>query len=140
MYFLDRAAARDLYDVRNMIYYRLFDESEEALLRKVVVFYAAISANEVKKIFDTKAIDTITKKKIKTDLLPVIKRKENFELESAKKIVKDYIVDLMVLTKDEEAFLDKFENGEYAPELLFQDKDILDRIKDHPMAIWKTRK
>lgn len=137
---LSRAAARDLYDVRNMIYFRLFDESEEALLRKAVVFYAAISAEKINKAFDIKAIDTITKQKIKTDLFPVIKRKEKFELESAKKIVKDYLVDLMILTKDEEAFLDKFENGEYAPELLFQDKDILDRIKDHPMAIWKTRK
>lgn len=58
---LSRAAARDLYDVRNMIYFRLFDESEEALLRKAVVFYAAISAKEINKIFDTKAIDFITK-------------------------------------------------------------------------------
>lgn len=136
---LSRAAARDLYDARNMIYFGLFDESEEALLRKAVIFYAAISAKEINKTFDTKAIDSITKQKIKTDLLPVIKRKDNFELESAKKIVKDYIADLMLLTKDEKAFLDKFENGEYIPELLFEEKKILDRIKDHPMAIWKTR-
>ena len=136
---LSRAAARDLYDVRNMIYFGLFDESQEALLRKAVVFYAAISAKEINKTFDTKAIDTITKQKIKTDLLPVIKRKDNFELESAKKIVKDYIADLMLLTKDEKAFLDKFDNGEYIPELLFEDKEILERIKDHPMALWKTR-
>ncbi|MDD2503225.1 MAG: nucleotidyl transferase AbiEii/AbiGii toxin family protein [Clostridia bacterium] len=136
---LSRAAARDLYDARNMIYFGLFDESQEALLRKAVVFYAAISAKEINKTFDTKAIDSITKQKIKTDLLPVIKRKDNFELESAKRIVKDYIADLMILTKDEKAFLDKFENGEYIPELLFEDKEILERIKDHPMALWKTR-
>lgn len=137
---LSRAAARDLYDARNMIYFGLFDESQEALLRKAVVFYAAISAKEINKTFDTKAIDSITKQKIKTDLLPVIKRKDNFELESAKKIVKNYIADLMLLTKEEKAFLDKFENGEYIPELLFEDKEILERIKDHPMALWKTRK
>lgn len=136
---LSRAAARDLYDARNMIYFGLFDESEEVLLRKAVVFYAAISAKGINKTFDTKAIDSITKQKIKTDLLPVIKRKDNFELESAKKIIKDYIADLMILTKDEKAFLDKFENGEYIPELLFEDKEILERIKDHPMALWKTR-
>ncbi len=136
---LSRVAARDLYDARNMIYFGLFDESQEAILRKAVVFYAAISAKEINKNFDTKAIDSITKQKIKTDLLPVIKRKDNFELESAKKIVKDYIADLMVLTKDEKAFLDKFQNGEYIPELLFEDKEILERIKDHPMALWKTR-
>ena len=136
---LSRAAARDLYDARNMIHFGLFDESEEELLRKCVVFYAAVSAKDINKTFDTKAIDSITQRKIKTDLLPVIKRKDDFELESAKKLVKEYISDLMVLTKEEKEFLDRFENGEYIPELLFDDKEILERIKNHPMAIWKTR-
>jgi len=137
---LSRAAARDLYDARNIIHFSFFDESEEELLRKCVVFYAAISAKDINKTFDTKAIDSITKRKIKTDLLPVIKRKDDFDLESAKKIVKEYISDLMVLTKDEKEFLERFESGKYIPELLFEDKEILGRIKNHPMAIWKTRK
>lgn len=139
---LSRAAARDLYDARNMIHYGLFDESEEEMLRKCVIFYAAISArdkNSINKIFDTKAIDTITNQKIKSDLLPVIKRKDDFELEPAKKLVKEYITELMVLTNEEKEFLDKFESAEYIPELLFEDKEILDRIKKHPMALWKTR-
>ena len=42
-------------------------------------------------------------------------------------------------TKEEKEFLDEFESGEYIPELLFEDKDILNRIKNHPMALWKTR-
>lgn len=136
---LSRSAARDLYDARNMVHFDLFDESEEELLRKCVVFYAAVSARDINKTFDTKAIDSITQRKIKTDLLPVIKRKDDFELESAKKLLKEYISDLMVLTKEEKKFLDRFENGEYVPELLFDDKQILVRIKNHPMAIWKTR-
>ncbi|GAA4056637.1 nucleotidyl transferase AbiEii/AbiGii toxin family protein [Amphibacillus indicireducens] len=122
---LSRAAARDLYDARNMIHFGLFDESEEELLRKCVVFYAAVSAKDINKTFDTKAIDSITQRKIKTDLLPVIKRKDDFELESAKKLVKEYISDLMVLTKEEKEFLDRFENGEYIPELLFDKVHII---------------
>ncbi len=137
---LSRAAARDLYDARNMIHYKLFEESEETLLRKTVAFYAAISAKVINKSFDTSAINSITKQKIKTDLLPVIKRKDDFELETAKKMVKTYIVDLMVLTEDEKEFLDRFENGEYLPELLFEDEAILARIKNHPMALWKMRR
>jgi predicted nucleotidyltransferase component of viral defense system len=139
---LSRAAARDLYDARNMIRFGLFDESEEEMLRKCVVFYAAISArdkNSINKTFDTKGVDSITNQKIKRDLLPVIKRKDDFELEPAKKLVKEYISELMVLTKEEKEFLDKFESGEYIPELLFEDKEIQDRIKNHPMALWKTR-
>jgi len=136
---LSRAAARDLYDARNMIHFGLFDESEGEMLKKCVIFYAAVSAKDINKTFDTKAIDSITQRKIKTDLLPVIKRKDDFELESAKKLVKEYTSELMVLTKEEKEFLDSFESGEYIPELLFEDKKILDRIKNHPMALWKTR-
>lgn len=105
-----------------------------------MVFYSAISAKEINKIFDTKAIDSITKQKIKTDLLPVIKRKDDFELETAKKAVKFYVKDLMVLTKEEKEFLDRFEEDEYIPELLFEDENILARIKSHPMALWKMRR
>ncbi len=139
---LSRAAARDLYDVNNMIHYKLFDESEVEMLKKCVIFYAAISAKDKKSInktFDTKAIDLITMKKIKTDLNPVIKAKDDFKLESAMKLVKDFISSLMVLKKCEREFLDKFEIGKYIPELLFEDELILNRIKNHPMAIWKIR-
>ena len=122
---LSRAAARDLYDSRNMIYYRLFDETEEEILRKCVVFYAAISAKEINKTFDTSSIDTISPRKIKTDLYPVIKNKERFDLEATKKMVKEFIEDLMKLTKEEKEFLNRFEGGEYIPELLFEDKEII---------------
>jgi len=139
---LNRAAARDLYDTRNMIHFGLFDESEEQMLRKCVVFYAAISArdkNNINKSFDTKGINSITKMKIKTDLNPVIQTIDDFNLESAKKLVKEYISDLMVLTKKEKDFLNYFENGEYIPELLFEDDKIIERIINHPMALWKIR-
>ncbi|QVK19579.1 nucleotidyl transferase AbiEii/AbiGii toxin family protein [Mycoplasmatota bacterium] len=136
---LSRAAARDLYDVGNMIKFGLFDESEEVLLRKCVVFYAAISAKKINKTFDTKAIDSISKYKIKTDLLPVIRRKDQFDLDIVKKVVKQFIKDLMVLTNSEGEFLEQFENNKYVPELLFEHSDVLCRIKNHPMALWKTR-
>ena len=136
---LSRAAARDLYDIRNMIRFNLFSGSDKEMLRKSIIFYSAISAKVINKTFDTKAIDSITQRKIKTDLLPVIKRKEEFDLESAKKLVKEYIAELMILLPMELEFLERFESGKYIPELLFEDREILNRIKNHPMAIWKTR-
>ncbi|EQB22036.1 hypothetical protein UNSWDHB_650 [Dehalobacter sp. UNSWDHB] len=136
---LSRAAARDLYDVYNMIKFRLFDESEEQFLRKCVVFYAAISAKEINKSFDTGAIDRITKYKIRTELLPVLTKQDPFDLDSAKKAAKEYISELMAVTPQEQEFLERFEAKEYKPELLFDDADIIDRIKSHPMALWKIR-
>lgn len=136
---LSRAATRDLYDVANMIKFRLFDERQQEMLRKCVIFYAAISAKTINKSFDLKAIDTITNYKIKTDLLPVLRKKDDFDLDAEKKAVKEYMENLMILSEDEYDFLDRFENKKYVPELLFDDQEIIGRIKCHPMALWKTR-
>lgn len=48
---LNRTAARDLYDIFNLQKYGLFDESEEPLLRKCVVFYSAIAAEKAPECF-----------------------------------------------------------------------------------------
>jgi predicted nucleotidyltransferase component of viral defense system len=137
---LSRAAARDLYDTYSMIRLKLFDEVEEELLRKCVVFYAAISAKEINKDFNTAAIDSLTNHKIKTDLFPVLTKKDTFDLEIAKKVVKDYLTELLVLTPSEKEFLAHFEKKVYIPQLLFDDPEIIKRIENHPMALWRTRK
>lgn len=41
---LNRAAPRDLYDMFNMQKYGLFDETQEPLFRKCIMFYAAIAS------------------------------------------------------------------------------------------------
>lgn len=134
---LNRTAARDLYDVNNMVYFGLFDESEYAFLKKCVIFYSALSSKEMRMEFDTSVIDKLTNQKIKTDLLPVICKKEAFNLEAAKKRVKTFIDELLMMTPQEKEFMVRFVNKEYMPELLFDDKAIVDRIKNHPMALWK---
>ena len=52
---------------------------------------------------------------------------------------KKYFHELMVLDEKEIEYLARFENKHYAPELLFDDKAIVERIKNHPMALWKCR-
>ena len=44
----------------------------------------------------------------------------------------------MVLTDSENLFVEKFNQGIYQPELLFNDVEIVNRIKEHPMALWRT--
>ena len=65
---LNRAAARDLYDVFNMQDHLSFDEEQEKLFRKCTVFYSAISSGEAPKGFDFTEIDNITARKVKTEL------------------------------------------------------------------------
>nr|WP_094551252.1 nucleotidyl transferase AbiEii/AbiGii toxin family protein [Petroclostridium xylanilyticum] len=136
---LTRAAARDLYDINNMIYFGLFDESELPLLKKCAIFYYVISGEAVSETFNLEKIDELTEHKIRTDLYPVIRKKERFDLTAAKQRVIDFLSMFSELDDNEAEFLRTFKNGEYHPELLFQDAQILERIRNHPMAIWKTR-
>ena len=136
---MSRAAARDLYDFNNMITYGLFGKEEEILLRKCIIFYASVSAEVINRNFDTSAIDGLNFTKIRRDLFPVLRKKDNFNLEERKKKAKTYIQELMMLTPEEREYLEAFERKEYRPELLFDDKIILDNICSHPMAIWKMK-
>lgn len=137
---LNRAKARDLYDVQNMIVSKIFNDVETQLLKKVIIFYAAISSKEKNIDINTKRIDSITFRNIKTELYPVIKSNEKFNLDETKAIVKSYLDNLLILSEDEKIFLREFSSGSYIPELLFMDQPILDRIMTHPMALWKTNK
>lgn len=136
---LTRAAARDLYDINNMIYFGLFDKTELPLLKKCTIFYYAVSGGAVSETFNLGKIDELTEYKIRTDLYPVIRKKERFDLTAAKQRVIDYLSMFSKLSDNEAEFLRAFKNGEYHPELLFEDAQILECIRNHPMAIWKTR-
>lgn len=134
---MNRAAVRDLYDINNMLYFGLFDETQYEELRKSTVFYAAISAEKINKAFNTDAVDEITINRVKRDLFPVIAKKEFFDLEQKKNEAKRFIRELMVITDEEQEFLDRFEKKEYRPELLFNNESIIKRIEHHPMVLWK---
>ena len=135
---ISRAAARDLYDWGNMIAENLFVNKRD-LFRKCFAFYATISAETVNRNFDTSAIDSLKFDKIRRDLFPVLSKKDNFKLEDRKQQAKEYIKELMQMTEQENEYLDRFVAKEYVPELLFDDLKILERIKEHPMALWKCK-
>lgn len=135
---ISRAAARDLYDWGNMIAEDLFSE-ERDLFRKCFAFYSTISAEAVNRDFNTSAIDTLKFDKIRRDLFPVLSKRNNFMLDERKQQAKDYIAELMQLTEKEQEYMNRFIAKEYVPELLFEDEEIVERIKKHPMAVWKCR-
>lgn len=133
---VSRAAARDLYDWGNLIAKNLFAD-ERDMFRKCFAFYTTISTETVNRDFDTSAIDSLKFDKIRRELFPVLSKRDNFKLDERKQQAKDYIADLMQLTEREQEYMDRFIAKEYVPELLFDDREIVERIKEHPMAIWK---
>ena len=137
---ISRAAARDLYDWGNLIEQNLF-VNERDLFRKCFAFYTTISAdkNQINRNFDSSAIDLLDFAKIRRDLFSVISKKDNFRLEERKSQAKQYICDLMQLTEKENEYMDRFMAKEYRPDLLFDDEEIVARICEHPMAMWKCK-
>ena len=86
--------------------------------------------------------EKIAKTRINTEFKRVLSRlskKDNFKLDERKRQAKDYIAELMQLTEREQEYMDRFIAKEYVPELLFDDKEIVERIKEHPMVLWKCQ-
>lgn len=134
---INRTAPRDLYDIYNLVKFGLIDETEEPLLRKCVVFYSAIGAESPPFEFQFNTIDQVTQNRIKTDLYPILRNKDRFDLKTAQLQVKAWLESLLNLEDNEYEFLNAFRNKTYQPELLFESIEIVERIRNHPMALWK---
>ena len=133
---INRSAARDLYDMFNLQKYGLLDESQKSVFKKCIMFYCAIASENVPEHFDFSRIENISAQKIKTDLIPVLRRAEHFDLMTAKIGVVEYLKGIL-LPEDDLSFWAYFAKGDYKPELLFDDTEILSRLAEHPMARWK---
>ena len=132
---LTRTAARDLYDVNNMILTGLFNKEQQDMLRKCTVFYSAVGGDDMPGELTPDKMKDITYHNIRTGLIPVIRKQERFDFMTTKDRVKQYLSNLLILTDNERDFLSSFRNGSYRPELLFEG-EILTRIKDHHIAIF----
>ena len=135
---IERAAPRDMYDVNRMIQNQLFKDDQMDLLRKIVVFYLAVGGkNKPEKEYSFERIQNIKFPQIRSTLIPVLKKTEKFDFEEAKTNVISFLSKLLILGDAENNFIDSFNQGEYKPELLFDNGEIIERIKEHPMALWK---
>ena len=138
---IERTAARDLYDVQNMLKYSVIQADEQDLLRKIIVFYLVIGAKKkVELPFDFDSINSLKYSQIRSSLIPVLKKSEHFDFEVAKTIVQNYLAKLMTLTENEKLFIENFNKGIYRSGLLFDNEGIIGRIKEHPMAVWRTNR
>ena len=137
---LERGAARDLFDVHNMIRQQVIGEEQKPMLRKGVVFYSAAGGNaKPTETYSLQPIERLQFKQIRTSLLPVLKKGAFYDLETVKHEVCSYLKDLMQLSDNERLFIERFANNEYQPGLLFEDKEIVVRVAKHPMALWKIK-
>lgn len=140
---LERCTIRDLYDVFYMIKENIFTCDEFSKIKLCVIFYMAIgqttNRNFIEIIDDFKVkIDLYSKNHIPQYLSSTLRKDDTFNMNEVVKIVKKFIIELMVLSDNEKQFLDNFDEGVFEPSLIFEDQEILCRIMDHPMALWKV--
>ena len=136
---IERTAARDLYDIQNMLKYRVIQADKQDLLRKIVIFYLVIGAKQkIELPFNFESINNLKYNQIRANLKPMLRKNELFDFETAKPVIKDYLSKLMTLTENEKLFIENFNQDIYHPGLLFDDEEIVGRIKEHPMAVWRT--
>lgn len=135
---LNRGAARDLFDIDNMIKNNLITKSEEDYLRKAIIFYSLLTTNE-DELFEYDKLEAISEKKIKSDLYPVLRKRGLFDLIIAKQNASDFLTRILVPNDNEQKFIKKFYQGELDLALLFDDKKAIQRIKNHPMITWKLK-
>ena len=136
---LNRATARDLFDVYTLSKYNLFDKEEKHLLKQCFMLeYIAINGYKIEDM-NIEKTGQIKNQDIKTKLLSTLKDRnpKHNNVDTMKKEVKEYLKDILVIDNKIQEFYDKFQKGIYEPELLFDDKEILNRIKNHPMIMWK---
>ena len=139
---IERCTIRDVYDVYHMLKEDLFNEFEFNLVKKCVIFYMAIGKttdrpfNEMLTDFETK-INAYMVDKVPQYLSSTLKKDDKFSMIDAVNMVKDFVLTLMKLNESETKFINEFENRNYYPELLFDDSETVNRIKNHPMALWK---
>lgn len=135
---IERNACRDLYDVYNMLKSKLPLDND--LLRKVVLFYLAVGGSHApKEEYNLDHIEDVQYKHVRATLVPVLKKTENFDYNTAKTEVKTFLQNLLCFNEKEKSFIVEFNNHNYDPTLLFSEEEIVKRITNHPMARWKCR-
>lgn len=123
-----------------MIRDHIINENEMNMLRKCVLFYRTVgSTGMLSKRLSLNEILNLSYHKIRQTLIPVLRKREKIDLDQIKSKVSSFLETLLVFTPDEEEYMNEFLLGNYHPELLFDDEEVLSRIRNHPMAIWKTR-
>lgn len=137
---IGRTAARDVYDVFNMIQANMITKEESINLKKCSIFYLMIS-NEFQTLEELIGnfnlnISKMAFSTIQRNLIPMLHVGTQIDIDLTKNTVQNYIDNLFELSKEEEKFIHLFISGKYQPEYLFE-KGIVSRIEHHPMALWK---
>ena len=134
---VNRAKPRDVYDVYNLIHQDVITDLN--LLKKCFIFYNCLSGDINLIDYNSERIDALTKRDFFRMLRPMLSKEDKFDYSIAIKEVKEFIYGLLVFDNSEITFINEFNNKNYVASYLFNDSEIVDRIKNHPMALFRCK-
>lgn len=131
---VNRAKPRDVYDVYNLIHQDII--ADFSLLKKCFIFYNCLSGDIDLLNYKSDKIDALTKRDFFRMLRPMLSKEDKFDYSIAIKEVKEFIFSMLSFDDFEIKFINGFNNKNYVPNYLFNDSEIVERIKNHPMALF----
>ena len=135
---LSRSQIRDLYDMYQMITNQLFDFDEVNVLKNVVLFYRYIQNDRLD--FERDFTKKFIKRSFVRDLLPVIKKKDVFNLNEAIPIVLEFVDQITDYDSNQQHFIHSIDTDSPRFDYLFQDEGMIKQASSHPLVQWKKLK
>jgi len=134
---VDRTAARDVYDVASFC----SDPPtyHPGLLRSLFISLSGILPRALT-AYGLQLLDAFSWRELESQLAPFLRQGERPEMETLKTRVAVLLSDLLSLTGDEQAYVERLQRGEFSPELVTHDhRDLLPRLRSHPALLWKVQ-
>lgn len=134
--FIDRAAAKDLYDVASFATHQ--PSHDPSLLR---CLFVALSGTLPRALtsYGPDRLDTFTQKGLEIELAPFLREDERIELGFLKSRAAPILSKLLALSPNEREYVERLQWGEFLPERVAGDRaDVLARLLVHPAILWKV--
>lgn len=133
---LNRVAARDIYDVANIVDY--LGTYDKRLFRKAVIFIGASQRKDFRKINPDK-LRNVSDKDIEGSLHPLLPQDKRINKKDLFNKTLPFVAELLKFTPQEKEFLDRYlGNAEYKPDILFfKYPAFIPKLEKHPALLWK---
>lgn len=134
----ERCKPRDIFDIYSLAQSGLLTTDEEQkALRRCIVFYSVLGNADRPNLLkqDLNEIRKMPFQALKTQLLPMLHTKlGHFDKDRLFDTAIGYLENLMILEDEETEFIERFFNGDFQPELLFEES-ISNNLKMHPVVL-----
>jgi predicted transcriptional regulator of viral defense system len=138
--FFDRVKVRDLYDVSNLRgVYEALGPNEREKAHQLVLYYASLSACFPKPFEGRERRFSDRKAELEDQLYPMLRSSTERPtlaalMQDAERFITDWV---LPKTDGEREYLERLADGDYRPELVFQNESMVNAAAVNPEALWK---